>query len=108
MAWRVHTYLDELEALEKVKDCKQKRLTIDDAGMDLVYFICDCVHNVLNDNIPLKCEEKNRLKRHKDCLRELVKKKTSNKKRKHLKQEGGFLGALTSTLVTLVGKMFSE
>ena len=47
MARRVHTYLDELEALEKVKDCKQKRRIIDGAGMDLVYFICDCVHNVL-------------------------------------------------------------
>ena len=105
---RVHTHLNELKALKKVKNFKEKRnRIIDDGGIDLVYCICDCVHNMLNGNIPLKYEEKKRLERHKDCLRELVKKKTLDKKRKHLIQEGGFFGALIPTLATLVGKMFS-
>ena len=50
--------------------------------------------------------KKKRLESYKDCLRELVKKKTSNKKRKHLIQEGGFLGAPIPTLVGLVSKLF--
>jgi hypothetical protein len=61
---------------------------------------------VLNGNIPISEEEKKRLKRHKYSLRELVKKKTSDKKRKHLIQEGGFLGALIPILGGLVSKLF--
>ena len=96
-----------IEALEKVKDCKQKRnAIIDHAGKELVHCICDCVLNVLNGNIPLKYEEKKRLKRHRNWLRELVKKKTSDKKRKHFIQEGGFLGALIPILSRLVKKLF--
>ena len=107
MAHRVHKCRKELEALKKVKDCKQKRnRIIDEAGKDLIQCICDCVLNVLNGNIELKYEEKKRLERHKDCLRELVKKKTSDKKRKHLIQEGGFLEAIIPTLVGLVGRLF--
>ena len=51
------------------------------SGKELVQCICDCVLNVLNGNIPLEYEEKKRLKRHRNCLRELVKKKTSDKKK---------------------------
>ena len=92
MAHRVHKCKEAIEALEEVQNCKQKRNhIIDVAGKELVHCICDCVLNVLNGNIKLEPEEKQRLKRHKHCLRELVKKKTSEKKRKHLIQEGGFL-----------------
>ena len=67
MAHRVHDCREQLYALEKVKDCKQKRnRIIDKAEKDLVQCICDCVLNVLNGNIELKYEEKKRLKRHKD------------------------------------------
>ena len=97
MADRVHACRKEIEALEKVKDCKQKRNgIIDRAGKKLVHCICDCVLNVLNGNIPLEYEEKQRL----------VKKKTSDKKRKHLIHEGGFLGALIRILSGLVTKLF--
>ena len=92
MAHRVHNCQKAIEALEKVQDCKQKHNNIIDvAGKELVYCICDCVLNVLNGNIPVNKEEKKRLKQRRKCLRELVKKKTSDKKRKHLIQEGGFL-----------------
>ena len=107
MAHRVHACRKEIEALERVKDCKQKRNGIlDRAGKELVHYICDCVLNVLNGNIPLEYEEKERLRRHRHCLRELVKKKNSDKKRKHLIQEGGFLGALIPVLSGLVTKLF--
>ena len=106
MAHRVHNCRMEIEALEKVKDCKQKRNhIIDVAGKELVHCISDCVLNVLNGNIPLDYEEKQRLRRNRHCLRELVK-KTSDKKRKHLIQEGGFLGALIPILSGLVTKLF--
>ena len=103
MAHRVHKCLKAIEALEKVQDCEHKRNhIIDVAGKELVHCICDCVLNVLNGNITVSEEETQRLKRHRHCLRELVKKKTSDKKRKHLIQEGGFLGALIPILSGLV------
>ena len=73
----------ELNAINDVKHDKQKcNRIIDEGGMDLVYCICDCVHNILQGNIPVTDEEKDRLKRHRHCLRELVNEKTSYKKRK--------------------------
>ena len=50
-------------------------------------------------------EGEERMRKYKNCLRELAKKKTSDKKRKHLIQEGGFLVALIPILVGLVGKL---
>ena len=107
MAHRVHACRKAIEALEEVTHCKQKRNhIIDVAGKEHVHCICDCVLNVLNGNFKLKEEEKQRLKRHKKSLRGLVKKKTSDKKRKHSIQEGGFLGALIPILGGLVAKLF--
>ena len=98
----VQTYSRELNAVNNVKHDKQKRnRIIDDGGMELVHCICDCVHNVLEGNIPVNDKVKKRLERHKDCLRKLVNKKTSNRKRKHLIQERGFLESLIPTLVGL-------
>ena len=98
----------ELNAINDVKHYKHKcNRIIDEGGMDLVHCICDFVHNILQGNIPVTDEEKDRLKRHRHCLRELVKKKTSDEKRKQLIQEGGFLGSLIPTLVGLVGKLFT-
>ena len=98
----------ELNAINDVKHDKQKcNRIIDEGGMGLVHCICDCVHNILQENIPVSEEERKKLKRHRECLRKLVKKKTSYRERKRLIQEGGFLGSLIPTLVGLVGKLFT-
>ena len=69
----------ELNAINNVKHDKQKRNSIiDKGGMELVNCICDCVHNVLEGNIPVNDKEEKILERHKDCLRTLVNKKTSD------------------------------
>ena len=71
-----------------------------------MHCISDCVLNVLNGNIPVSEEEKERLRRYRKSLRESVKKKTSDEKRKHLIQEGGFLGALIPILAGLLDELF--
>ena len=80
---------------------------IDEGGMELVHCICDCVHNILQGNIPINEEEKERLKRHRHCLRKLVNEKTSDREKKCIIQDGGFLGTLIPILVGLVGKLFT-
>ena len=101
-------FSNELNAINKDKHNKQKcNRIIDEGGMELVYCICDCVFNVLQGNIPVNEEEKNRLKRHRHFLRKLVNEKTSYKEKKRLIQRGGFLGALIPILAGLVGKLFT-
>ena len=108
MAHRVHVFSRELNAINDVKHDKQKcNRIIDEGGMELVNCICDCVHNILQGNIPMEHEEKERLKRHKELLRKLVNEKTFYSKRKRLIQDGGFLGSLIPILVGLVGKLFT-
>ena len=108
MAHRVKMYSNELNAINNVKWNKQKcNSIIDEGGMELVNCICDCAANVLKGDIPITDDEKQRLERHKNCLRKLIKRKTSDKERKHLVQEGGFLGALAPILAGLVGKLFT-
>ena len=108
MAHRVHVFSRELNAINKNKHNKQKcSRIIDEGGMELVHCICDCVHNISQGNIPVNEEEKERLGIHKELLRKLVNKKTSDKKRKKLVQDGGFLGSLIPTLVGLAGKLFT-
>ena len=108
MAHRVHVFSRELNAINDVKHDKQKcNRIIDEGGMDLIHCICDCVHNILQGNIPVTNEEKDRLKQQRHCLRKLVNKTTPYRERKRLIQEGGFLGTLIPTLVGLVGKLFT-
>ena len=109
MAHRVEAYKHELKEIDRVKHCKQKRNhIIDQAGIDLVHCLCDCVHNVLNGNIPLDEFDKKRLNRHRHCMRELVDSKTLDRKRKHLLQEGGILGALIPTIIGLLGSLINN
>ena len=98
----------ELNDINNFKHDKQicKRI-IDEGGMELVHCICDCVHNILQGNIPVDEEEKERLKRHRHCMRKLANKKTSYSRRKRLIPDGGFLGPLIQILVGLVGKLFT-
>ena len=108
MAHRVQMFSRELNAINDVKHDKQKcSRIIDEGGMELVHCICDCVHNILQGNVPVNEEEKEMFKRHKHRLRKLVNKKTSYGEKKKLIQEGEFLGTLIAALVGLVGKLFT-
>ena len=108
MAHRVRVFSRELNAINDVRHDKEKcNRIIDEGGMELVHCICDCVHNILQGNIPITEEEKERFKKHKHCLRKLVKKKTPDREKLKIVQEGGFLEGLIPTLVGLIGKLFS-
>lgn len=74
---------------------------------NLVRSLCDCAHNILfNKKIKLNSKHKVKLHRHKESLRLLAdKKKPLKKKQTVLNQTGGFLGALLSTAVPLLGSL---
>ena len=64
MAHRVHVFSCELNAINDVKLDKQKcKRIIDEGGMELVHCICDCVHSILQGNIPVSEDEKELFKK---------------------------------------------
>ena len=72
MAQSVCTHAYKIVELDKMKNSRHKRnRIIDEGGMDLVRCICDCVKNVLRGNVPVTDEEKERLRRYKDSLRDV-------------------------------------
>jgi hypothetical protein len=98
--------LPKLLRLRKAKPAKRKKL-LEEADDSLVHCICETAHNCLNTNIPLTGAQYLRLSRHKKTLRRLTKKGESiKKKRKILKQSGGFiLPLLAPVLSWLLGKI---
>ena len=60
--------------------------------------MCECAHNILKGNVPLKNSHKGRLRQYKNDLQALVKRKTALHERKRILQKGGFVGALLAPL----------
>ena len=81
-------------------DPKMTKYIIRGADEPLIHCFVDCAHNILERNIPLGLKEKKRLGKYKEELRVPMKKNTSDRKKKQILQEGGFLPAL---LVAILG-----
>ena len=64
------------------------------ASPDLIDALSECSLNILKGHVRLTSAQKKRLKRYRQSLRALSKKKTSAKRRKQILQKGGFVGAL--------------
>ena len=74
------------------------RVIINKGNVNLVKSLCECAHNILKGNVPLKKSQKGRLRRYKKDLRTLVQRNTSLHERKRILQKGGFVGALLAPL----------
>lgn len=89
----IHATPKERKALLKVCDSRRIRS------------VCECAYNVLRGNVPLSNKVKNRLRKHKNALRRIVKRGESwTKKRHYLVQKGGgfLLPLLLSTVLQTV------
>ena len=83
---------------------KQRQGVIQGANKELIACLCECALNVLNGNVHLKPSEKKKLLKYKRHLRALSNKKTpALKKKKLLRQKGGFLGALLTPVLSALG-----
>ena len=98
MSARVRKHADVLKVLSKGKPSLCKAI-VKGADPDLIHCLCECAHNVLKGNVPLKSAQMTKLKRHQQDLRTIVKKQTSQKKKKAILQKGGFLPALLAPLL---------
>jgi hypothetical protein len=106
MGERLKRHADTLCLLHKRP--RYAKTIIAQADDDLLDCLRLCCKNILEGNIPLSPTQKARLKRHKNILRELVQPRLSRTRKKALLQRGGFIGALLSPLVSLVGPLLKK
>lgn len=103
MSRTLQTHKKLLEALHILKPKYQKAL-LKSCNEQEINCICECIYNVLQGKVHLEDNEKNKLKKYKHLLRQLVR-KTTNKVRKNIIiQKGGsflpiILGSVLSALV---------
>jgi hypothetical protein len=101
---RVKNHINYLDILAKSN--KQTRNSIiANADKELIYTVCECVINCLNGNINITPETKQKLKRNKQVLRDLVKSRKSSvkKKKEILVQHGGsFLPILLPLVIEAI------
>jgi len=108
MSTRLHRHATLLRTLQKATTRKRRQLLHKHCDDDFVCCIVECVRNLLKGNVPLNSHQKKRLQPKKKVLRQLILKKTSQRKRRQLVQSGGFLGALLGPIVSVLGSLFGN
>ena len=73
---------------------------------DLIQCLCEISHNTLKGNVPVTIEQKRKLYRYRNIVRELANKRTKSlSKKRKLLQKGGFIGALLGPIIGLLGNL---
>lgn len=99
-------YLPVLRRIHRLGD-KAKRNLIKTCDRQLIDCFCECSKNILKGNVPLKEPQLRKLRREKKNLRTLALKKTSLKKKRKILQKGGFLGALLTPALAILGNIIA-
>lgn len=86
---------------------RYKKAIINSADKELVLSICDIILNILNGNVHLDSDTKEKLNKYKRLLRKVVEKNSLKKKKKILLQQGGnILSIILPTLFTALSSIF--
>ena len=107
MSNRIKRHAPLLQHLSRSKPSEVKSI-IKTANKELINVFCECALNVLRGVVPLTKGQKSRLRRHKKCLRDLINRKTSRGKKSKILQRGGFLGALLSPIIGILGGLLGN
>lgn len=85
---------------------EQREAVLRKADARTIRCICECALNVLRGNVPLKTEQRRKLRRHASVLRRLAAKKGCwRSKKRFIVQSGGFLPLL---LAPVLGTILSN
>ena len=100
-------YLPILKRINRLAD-KSKREYLKKCNKEFLDCLSECAKNVLRGNVPLSARHSAKLRRNKNDLRQLSAKKTSLRKKRQIVQKGGFLSALLTPVLTLLGGALSN
>ena len=100
---------DLLRVLSHCK-LKMRNAILKNCENDVIHIICDCVYNLVKENVPGLTQEKvNKLACHKTSLIKLTKKVPIKEERKILVQKGGgFLPYLLPLVAPLIAKAVNK
>ena len=104
---RVHKHAVQLKMWRDASPKLRKQI-LHHCGEDFLNCVCQCVMNVSTGNLPLTSAQKQKLSRHRNKLRELVLKKTPKRKKIDIIQKGGFLGALITPILSILGGLLGS
>ena len=107
MSKRLIKHATVLKLLQKSSPSVVRNI-IRKADRKLLNTLCECSLNILKGNIALSKPQLIRLKKYKSALRNLVERKTSLKKKKAILQTGGFLSALLTPLLGVLGGLLGK
>lgn len=85
----------------------QRKKVIQNAEKDLIKCICECALNILNGNVEVTNQQKNKLKKFKKVLRKLSSSQGGVKSRKKIIQKGG-AAFLPLLLAPIIGELISH
>lgn len=98
----VKKHADVLCILAKAKPKLVKQI-IANAEPSLIKSISECSLNILKGVIPLTNNQKRKLRRYKNAMRQLIQTKSPNRqKKKALLMRGGFIGSILGTIAPIL------
>lgn len=97
------------ELCKNGKNSKIRRKILGKVDGDKINCLCECVKNVAMGAVPVESDQKNKLKRHKGRMRDLINTKTGvKKKRELLIQSGGFLPLILAPILGAAGSLIGD
>ena len=87
---------------------KARKLLLAKAKRPVIDALSECALNILKGSVKLTETQKKKLKRFKSYLRELSNKRVSLKKKKLIAQRGGFIPALLSAIIPVIGSLIGK
>ena len=87
---------------------KARKSFVCEGNREVIDCISECCANVLKGKVPLTSRQKSDLRKHRDKLRLVAKKKLSLTTKKGIIQKSGFLGSLLVPVAALLGSLLSS
>jgi len=100
-------FMPTLRRIVRMRD-NERRAYLKVCDKRIIECFSECARNILQNNVPLNPTQFDRLKRQKNKVRALAKKKTTLKeKRRIVRQRGGFLSTLILPAITALGSILA-
>ena len=107
MSDRMKRYLPVLKRIRRMGE-KAKRQYVRKCDKEFVNCVSECAKNVIKGNVPLNKRQMTNLRRKRNDLRTLSKKKTSLRTKRKIIQKGGFLTALLPPVLAVLGSLLLQ
>jgi hypothetical protein len=105
MSERLRRNAPLLRALHRANPTDRKRILHKHCSADFINCVSEICKNLIKRCVPLSSHQKEQLRRRHKTIHKLTLKKVSKKQKKKIIQSGGFLGAILSTIIPVLGSL---